>query len=124
MMELGRIAQTLSLGEERSREIEAEMRVDAERYRQHTRQGLTIEALLEWQARMAAQEAILRRIRIEIEQAALSWTRTTTLLVEANRECKVLDRVLERREAIKRAEVARQEQRMTDEAASRRYFSR
>jgi flagellar export protein FliJ len=124
MMELGRIAQALSLGEERYRRIEAEMGVDAERYGQHMRQGLTIEGLLEWQVRMDSQQAALRRIRIEIEEATLSWTRTNTLLVEASRERKVLDRILERREATKRAEVARQEQQATDEAASRRYLLR
>ena len=124
MMELGRIAQALSLGEERHRRIEAEMRVDTERYRQHMRQGLTIEGLLEWQVRMDSQQAALRQVRLEIEEATLSWTRTNTLLVEASRERKVLDRVLERREATKRAEVARQEQQATDEAASRRYLLR
>lgn len=124
MMELGRIAQSLSRSEERYRRIEAEMQTDAEQYSQHTRQGLTIEVLLEWQVRMDSQQAALRQARIEIEQGTLSWKRTNTLLVEASQERKVLDRVLERREAAKRAEVARQEQQATDEAASRRYLLR
>lgn len=124
MMELGRIAQALSRSEEQHRRIEAEMRVDTERYRQHMRQGLAIEGLLEWQGRMDSHQAALRRIRIEIEEATLAWTRTNTLLVEANRECKVLDRILERRAATKRADVVRQEQRTTDEAASRRCLLR
>jgi flagellar export protein FliJ len=124
MMELGRIAQYLSLSEERYRRIEAEMQMDAERYRRHMQQGLTIEVLLEWQARMDSQQTALRQARIEMEQTTLSWERTNHLLVEASQECKVLDRVLERREASKRADVARQEQRTTDEAASRRYVSR
>ncbi|MBX3303948.1 MAG: flagellar FliJ family protein [Nitrospira sp.] len=124
IMELGRIAQSLSRSEERYRRIEAEMQTDAERYSQHTRQGLTIEVLLEWQVRMDSQQAALSQARIEIEQGTLSWERTNNLLVEASQECKVLDRVLERREAAQRAEAARQEQQATDEAASRRYLSR
>lgn len=124
MMELGRIAQSLSRSEERYRRIESEMQVDAEQYREYMRQGLTIEGLLEWQARMDSQQAALRQVHIEIEQATLSWKRTNNLLVEANQECKVLDRVLERREATKRADLARQEQQATDEAASRHHLLR
>ncbi len=124
MMELGRIAQSLSRSEERHRRIEAEMQADTDRYRQHTRQGLTVEALLEWQARMDAQHATLRQVRIEMEQTALSWGRTNHLLVEASQECKVLDRIIERRKAAERANRVRQEQRTMDEAASRRYLSR
>lgn len=124
MMELSRIAQSLTRSEERYRRIEAEMQMDAEQYRQHMQRGLTIEALLEWQARMDSQQAALRQVRIEIEEATFSWERTNNLLVEASQECKVLDRILERREATKRADSARQEQQTTDEAASRRYLLR
>ncbi|MBX3318651.1 MAG: flagellar FliJ family protein [Nitrospira sp.] len=124
MMELGQIAQSLSRNEERYRQVEAEMQTDTERYRKDMQQGLTIERLLEWEARLGSQEAILRQVHRDIEQGALLWNRTNSLLVEASQECKVLDRVLERREAIHRAEVARQEQQATDEAASRRCSSR
>lgn len=124
MMKLAQIAQSLSRNEERYRQVEAEMQEDIERYRQHMQQGLTIEGLLEWQARMGSQEAALRQMHHDIEQAALLWNRTNSLLVEANQECKVLDRVLERREAIHRENVARQEQQTMDEAASRRFSSR
>jgi len=124
MMELGQIAQSLSRNEERYRQVEAEMQTDTERYRKDMQQGLTIERLLEWEARLGSQEATLRQVHRDIEQGALLWNRTNSLLVEASQECKVLDRVLERREAIHRAEVARQEQQATDEAASRRCSSR
>ncbi|MBK9305776.1 MAG: flagellar FliJ family protein [Nitrospira sp.] len=120
MMELAKIAQSLSRNETRSREVEAEMQVDTERYRQHMQQGLTIEGLLEWQARLGSHEATLRQVHRDIEHAALLWNRTNSLLVEASQECKVLDRVLERREAIHRADVVRREQQTMDEAASRR----
>jgi flagellar export protein FliJ len=124
MMELGRIAQSLSRSEERHRRIEAEMQADTDRYRQHTRQGLTVEALLEWQARLDGQQAALRQVRIDMEQTALSWERTNHLLVESSQECKVFDRIIERRKAAARADRVRQEQRTTDEAASRRHLSR
>lgn len=120
MMEVAQIAQSLTLHEARHRRIETEMQDEAEQYRAHTTRGLSIEELLEWQARMDSQEAALRRVRVEIEQATVAWTRTNRLLVEANQECKVLDRVLERREAMKRDDLTRQEQQATDEAASRR----
>ncbi|MDH5348814.1 MAG: flagellar FliJ family protein [Nitrospira sp.] len=124
MMELGHIAQSLSRSEERYRKIETEMVEDANTYSQQTQQGLTIEAMLEWQVRMYSQQTALRQAHLVIEQETLSWQRINKLLVEANQECKLLDRILEQREATQCAEVARQEQRATDEAASRRYLLR
>jgi flagellar export protein FliJ len=124
MMELAQIAQSLSRNEERYHQVEAEMQTDTERYKHHMQQGLTIEGLLEWEARLGSQEATLRQVHRDIEQAALLWNQTNGLLVEASQECKVLDRVLERREAIHRADVARREQQTMDEAASRRCSSR
>lgn len=123
MMELGHIAQSLSLTEEQYRRMETEMVTDAEKYSRETQQGMSIEAMLEWQARMHAQQAALHQVHLEIEQATLLWQHTNALLVEASQECKLVDRVLEQREITKRVDVARQEQRATDEAASRRYWS-
>ncbi|GKS62711.1 hypothetical protein YTPLAS72_00150 [Nitrospira sp.] len=124
MMELGQIAQSLSRNEARYRQVETTMQNETEQYRQQMQQGLTIESLLEWEARLGSQEAILYQVHRDIEQTAMLWNRTNSLLVEASQECKVLDRVLERREAIHRADVARQEQQAMDEAASRRCSSR
>lgn len=124
MMELGQIAQSLSRSEERYRRMENEMLEDAEAYSQQAKQGMTIEAMLEWQVRMHSQQETLRQAHLVIEQTTLSWQRTNNLLVEANQECKLLDRILEQREAAQCADVARQEQRATDEAASRRYLLR
>jgi len=123
-MELGQIAQSLSRSEERYRRMENEMLEDAEAYSQQAKQGMTIEAMLEWQVRMHSQQETLRQAHLVIEQTTLSWQRTNNLLVEANQECKLLDRILEQREAAQCADVARQEQRATDEAASRRYLLR
>ena len=124
MMELGQIAQSLSRSEERYRRMENEMLEDAETYSQQAKQGMTIEAMLEWQVRMHSKQETLRQAHLVIEQTTLSWQRTNNLLVEANQECKLLDRILEQREAAQCADVARQEQRATDEAASRRYLLR
>ena len=124
MMELGQIAQSLSRNEARYRQVETAMQNETEQYRQQMQQGLTIESLLEWEARLGSQEATLYQVHRDIEQATMLWNRTNSLLVEASQECKVLDRVLERREAIHRADVARQEQQAMDEAASRRCSSR
>ncbi len=122
MMELGQIARSLSRSEERYRGMEIEMLEDADTYSQQAKQGMTIEAMLEWQARMHSQQAALRQAYLVIEQTTVSWQRTNNLLVEANQECKLLDRILDRRKATQCADLARQEQRATDEAASRRYL--
>lgn len=123
MMELAQIAQALAHSEARYRECEAAMQTDAETYGRHTQEGLTVEALLEWQARLDSHQATVSRIRQEIDHGLLSWQRTSDLLVEARQECKLLERVIERREAATCAESLRQEQRAMDEAASRRAIS-
>ncbi|UVT21116.1 MAG: flagellar export protein FliJ [Nitrospira sp.] len=123
MMELAQITQTLARSEERHRNIEAQIQTDSADYERHTKQGLTIEALLEWQARMDSQQTALRHARSEINQAASAWQHTKSLLVEASQECKLLELVAEKRQEAKRADMGRQEQRITDDAASRRYSS-
>ena len=120
MMELAQIAQSLTRSEERYRAIDVEIQADAESYARQTTQGLTIEAMLEWQGRMDAQCATLQHVRHEIDQAAASWQQTKARLVEASQECKLLDRVAETRQEAERAASRRQEQAATDEAASRR----
>ena len=82
---------------------------------------MTIEAWLEWQGRIDSQQAALRRVRDEIDQAVETWQHTQALLIEASQERRLLDRVADKRREAQRAEEGRQEQRTTDEAASRRY---
>lgn len=60
-------------------------------------------------------------MRREIDQAAEASQRTKALLVQAGQERKLLDLVAAKRREAQRAETERQEQRTTDEAASRRY---
>lgn len=124
MMELAHITRTLVQNEERHREIEAQIQRDMVSHDQQSSHGLTIEAWLEWQGRMDAQQATLRRLRREIDQAAEAWQQTNARLVEANQECKLLDVVAEKRREAECADRARQEQRTTDEAASRRHSIR
>ena len=124
MMELAQITRTLTQSEERSHDIETQIQKDVVIYDRQSAQGLTIEAWLEWQGRMDSQQAALRQVRHEIDQAIEAWQHTKTLLVEASQESKLLDRVADKRREVQRAEAGRQEQRTTDEAASRRYSVR
>ncbi|MDC8449174.1 MAG: flagellar FliJ family protein [Nitrospira sp.] len=121
MMELAQVTRILTQNEERCRDIEAQIQKDVVVYDRQSAQGLTIEAWLEWQGRIDSQQAVLRRVRGEIDQAVEAWQRTKALLVEADQERRLLDRVADKRLEAQRAETARQEQRITDEAASRRY---
>lgn len=121
MMELGQITRTLTQSEERYHDLEAQIQKDMEIYGRQSASGLTIEAWVEWQARMDSQQAALGRARREIDLAAAAWQHTNALLVEASQECKILDVVADKRREAQRADAGRQEQRMTDEAASRGY---
>jgi flagellar FliJ protein len=124
MMELAQITRTLTQSEERYRDIETQIQKDVVIYDRQSAQGLTIEAWLEWQGRMDSQQAALRQVRREIDQAIEAWQHSKTLLVEASQESKLLDRVADKRREAQRAEAGRQEQRTTDEAASRLYSVR
>lgn len=121
MMELAQVLRTLAQSEERCRDIEAQIQKDVATYDRQSTQGLTIEAWLEWQGRIDSQQTALRRVRREIDQAAEASQRTKALLVQAGQERKLLDLVAAKRREAQRAETERQEQRTTDEAASRRY---
>ena len=121
MMELAQVLRTLAHSEERCRDIEAQIQKDVATYDRQSTPGLTIEAWLEWQGRIDSQQTALRRVRREIDQAAEASQRTKVLLVQAGQERKLLDLVAAKRREAQRAETERQEQRTTDEAASRRY---
>jgi flagellar export protein FliJ len=121
MMELAQIARTQAQSEEQYHDIEVQIQKDAVVYDRESARGLTIEAWLEWQGRMDSQRAALRRVRREIDQAIEAWQHTKARLVEARQECKLLELVADKRREAQRADAGRQEQRTTDEAASRRY---
>ncbi|MBS0183022.1 MAG: flagellar FliJ family protein [Nitrospira sp.] len=121
MMELAQITRLLTQNEERCRDLEAQIQKDVVIYDRQSAQGLTVEAWLEWQGRIDSQQAALQRVRCEIDQAVEAWQRTKALLVEASQERRLLDVVADKRREAQRIEAGRQEQRTTDEAASRRY---
>lgn len=119
MMELSHIAQTLTQSEEQYRTMESQIRADAEVYAQQATHGLTIEDLLEWQGRMAAQRSALQQLRVRIDHATSVWQQTKERLVGAKQECTILERVAEQRQAAIQATLARREQQAADEAAHR-----
>jgi len=121
MMELARITHVLTRSEDQCRILEAHIQSDSIAYHQQTKQGLTIEALVEWQGRLDSQQSILNRVRREIHEATVAWQETNARLVEANQEYKLVGRVVEQRQMAQRAEEGRRDQRATDDAAARSY---
>jgi flagellar FliJ protein len=121
MMELAQITRALAQSEERLHDLETGIEHDLVLYDRQAAQGLTIEAWVEWQGRMEAQQAALGQVRREIDHTVEAWGQTNARLVEAGQERKLLDLVADKRRDLQRADVARQEQRTTDEAASRRF---
>ncbi len=119
MMELSRIAHTLTHNEEQYRIMEIQSRTDAEAYAQQAGQGLMIEDLLEWQEKLDAQRSALQQVRAAIDDASRLWQQTKERLVEARQECRLLEKVAERRQIAVRAAISRREQRVADEAAHR-----
>lgn len=123
-MELSHIAHMLTRSEEQYRSMEIQIQRDAETYAQRTRQGLTIEDLLEWQGKMDAQRIALQQVRAAIDHTTGVWQQTKERLIEARQECKILERVAERRQTTVRTAMARHEQWAADEAASRQVSAR
>ncbi len=120
MMELSQIAQALTHSEEQYRTMEARIQAETETYTQQAGQGLTIEDLLQWQGKMDAQRSALRQVRASIDHATDLWQQTQERLVEARQECKILERVVDQRQATLHAVSARREQWAEDETANRR----
>lgn len=124
MMELSHIAQSLTHSEEQYRTMEVQIQADTEAYAQQARQGLMIEELLQWQAKMDAQRSVLQQVRATIDHATGLWRQTQERLVEARQECKLLERVAEQRQTAMHAVIARREQRAEDETAGRQISMR
>lgn len=120
-MELAQIAQQLIQLEEQSQVLSAQIQSDAVTYRVQTEQGLAIEYVLEWQARMDAQQAALARAYQAIGTLTEAWNHTQGRLIEASQERKVLDRLAERRQQAHVTDTKRREQRTSDEAAYRQH---
>lgn len=118
-MALGRLTHSLVAMETRCRELEHMMQTESASYEAETRQGLSIEAALEWHGRLEAHQAELRQTRLAIASLEDEWQRTQARLVEARQERKVLDRLDEQRRRAKDQELRRREQHLLDEAAQR-----
>jgi flagellar export protein FliJ len=121
MMELAQITRTLDRAEQQYRDLEAELQQAVLMYDRQSSQGMTREVWLEWEGRMDSHRATLRKVRGERDKALEAWHRTKALLVEASQERTLLDRVADKRREAQRVDAGRQEQRIMDEAASRRY---
>lgn len=123
MMELAQITQSLSRQEQAVRKLEAGLHSDVTVYRQQTGEGLSIESMWEWHARMDAQQAALSEARRDMAALTAAWQDTQARLVSASQERTVLDRFVERREQARRTEASRREQLALDEAGQRRHAS-
>ena len=123
MMELAQITQVLTGSEERCRVLEAHIHSDALAYQEQARQGMKVEALVEWQLRINSQQSALDQVRHEVDQVAMAWQQTKARLVEANQEYKLLDHIVDQRRSAQRAEAAHREQLVTDEAAVRSHLT-
>lgn len=119
MMELAQITQELLRMEHQCEGLESQMRSDALDYQAETERGLPVEVMLEWQGRLDSRRSALQHARHVIANLAQAWAAAQARLIEANQDCKVLDRLAERQRAGRDIERARREQRVTDEAASR-----
>lgn len=122
MMELARVTQELMSLEQRCEALDARLQADVAAWRRQAAQGMTAQALLEWEWRLASQQTSLKQARGAIDRLTGLWAETQARLVEATQACKVLDRLDERRRAEGDVVTLRREQRATDEAAGRRLF--
>lgn len=123
MLELARITQQLVQSEQQVEALNARILSDAAVYRQQTEEGLAIEHVLEWHARMDAQQTALKHARQAVGAWTDAWNQTQARLVEASQERKVLDRYAERREHLQRTDAGRREQLALDEAGQRQHAS-
>jgi flagellar protein FliJ len=118
-MELAQVTHQLIRMEQRCDVLDAQIQSEASAYRLQTEQGLIIEAMLEWQGRLDSEQAALQQARSTIGHLTELWGSTHARLIEATQERKVLDRFVERQREMKRTELRRREQQVTDEAAGR-----
>lgn len=122
-MELAQITQELVHMEQHWQALAAKIQSEAATYRLQTEQGMAIEDVLEWHGRLEAQHTALKEARHAVVALTEAWNQTQTRLVEAGRECKILDRLADQQQQAHVRELRRREQRATDEAANRRRFA-
>jgi flagellar biosynthesis chaperone FliJ len=120
-MELAQVTQELIRIERETHRLAAQIQAEAATYCIQTEQGVAIEYVLEWQARMDAQQAALNELHRATDALTQSWTETQARLVAASQDRKVLERLAARRRHAQDTDTARREQHLSDEAAARRH---
>ncbi len=122
-MELAQITQELVHMEQRCHTLAVQIQSEAAMYRLQTEQGIAIEYMLEWHARMDSQQAALKEAHQAVSALTEVWNQTQARLVEASQERKILERLVDRQQQASLSEARRREQLATDEAAHRQRFS-
>ena len=123
-MELAQITQELIRMERETHRLSAQIQSESATYCIQTERGLAIEYVLEWQARMDAQQAALNELHRTIEGLTESWTETQVRLVAAGRGRKRYWNAWPHAGGRQGHGCGtRREQHLSDEAAARRHMS-
>lgn len=122
-MELAQLTQELIATERQCTDLGALIQSDAASYCREAERGATIETVLEWHNRLDAHRHALQRGQAKAAALGEAIARAQARLIEAAQERRIVDRLIERRRSVHRADVGRREQARTDEAAHRRHTS-
>jgi len=120
-MELAEVTQQLLQAEQSIARLADDQRQQEERYREETRQGLTIEQLLQWQSHFEAQASATEQARRTMAHWQQQWDEARAKLVAASQDRRTLDRLIARYREAALTEMRRREQMATDESAHHRF---
>jgi len=120
-MELAEVTQQLLQAEQSIARLADDQRLQEDRYRDETRQGLTIEQLLQWQSHFEAQASATEQARRTLAHWQSRWDEARTKLVAASQDRRTLDRLIARYREAAQTELRRREQMATDESAHHRF---
>lgn len=120
-MELAEVTQQLLQAEQSIARLVDTRQRQEEQYREETRQGMTIEQLLQWQSHFEAQASAAEQARRTLAHWQLQWEEARARLVAASQDRRTLDRLIERYREAALAEMRRREQLATDESAHHRF---
>lgn len=120
-MELAEVTQQLLQAEQSIARLVDTRQRQEEQYREETRQGMTIEQLLQWQSHFEAQASAAEQARRTLAHWQLQWEEARARLVAASQDRQTLDRLIERYREAALAEMRRREQLATDESAHHRF---
>ena len=120
-MELAEVTQQLLQAEQSIARLADDQRLQEGRYRDETRQGLTIEQLLQWQSHFEAQASATEQARRTLAHWQSQWDEVRTRLVDASQDRRTLDRLIARYREAAQTELRRREQMATDESAHHRF---